>query len=230
MRVKFCYNEAIPPNPKSGITTLFMNTDPQNGQQGQQGDSQQQPNPQVFATGQDFPPTPPPIPTPPVTPQPPLPPPPPITPPPPMGQQPTGTQGDDSATQPEEDKTPANFKLGQQIKPIQHITVGDHSLNFDVQKFLLLLAGSISLSKDEKKRIITSIPKLRQEQIDELTRIFEEERNKFAELSAKHVPQLEKLVHQHAQDWEDIEMEYAAEGRKDEEAAKADEIRKQLGL
>lgn len=137
--------------------------------------------------------------------------------------------GQDDTSQ-EEDKTPANYQLGKYIKPIQHVKLPAHSLQINENEFLLLLAGSISLSKDEKKKIITSIPKLRQEQINELVRIFQEERRKFAELSQKHVAQLEKLAQQHAAEWEDIEMEYVAETKKHDEAQQADEIRKQLGL
>lgn len=130
----------------------------------------------------------------------------------------------------EEDKTPANFQLGTMLPPELKVNVPDHQLNFDTEKFLRLLAGSISLSKDEKKRIIESIPKLRQEQIDELIRIFEEEKFKFSQLSIKHVPQLEKLAKQHYQDWMDLEMEQTQSVKKEEDQDKADEIRKSLGL
>ena len=105
-----------------------------------------------------------------------------------------------------------------------------HKLQFDEQLFLRLLAGSISLTKDEKKRIVNSIPKLKQEQVDELIRIFEEEKRKFAELSKKHVPQLEKLEKQHWADWQDIELEQKAETKKGTDEAEAAEIRKKLGL
>ena len=52
------------------------------------------------------------------------------------------------------------------------IVIPPHSISFDENKFLNLLAGSISLTKDEKKKIIDSIPKLRQDQVDELMRIL----------------------------------------------------------
>jgi len=42
--------------------------------------------------------------------------------------------------------------------------------------------------------------------------------------------QLEKLAKQYAAEWEDIEIEYVAESKKADEAAQAEEIRKQLGL
>lgn len=92
------------------------------------------------------------------------------------------------------------------------------------------MAGSISLSKDEKKKIVESIPKLKQAQVDELIRIFEEEKQKFAALSKKHVAQLEKLAEQHYQEWMDLEREFEQSQRKDEDQSKADEIRKNLGI
>jgi hypothetical protein len=71
---------------------------------------------------------------------------------------------------------------------------------------------------------------LRQAQVDELIRIFEEEKVKFIELSPKHSAQLKKLEAEHLADWKDIELSYKAVAQKQEEQNKADEIRKQLGL
>lgn len=105
-----------------------------------------------------------------------------------------------------------------------------HSLSVNEAYFLNLLAGSISLTKDEKKKIIDSMGKLRQAQVDELVRIFEEERSKFIELSPKHGAQLKKLEDEHRADWVDIEMSYKQEAQQEHDAAQADEIRKQLGL
>ncbi len=129
-----------------------------------------------------------------------------------------------------EDNTPANFQLGTLLPKQLSITIPPHSLHFDEQKFLHLLAGSISLSRDEKKNIIATIPKLKQSQIDELIRIFEEEREKFAQLNAKHVPQLEKLAKQHYQDWMDLEASVKADAKAANDQSQADEIRKSLGL
>jgi len=147
-------------------------------------------------------------------------------PPPPVGQ---GT-GAPIPPPPVEDKTPANYQIGTKLPQVMNIKVPSHKLNFDEQHFLRLLAGSISLTKTEKKRIISSIPKLKQEQVDELIRIFEEEKHKFAELSKKHVPQLEKLEKQHLADWKDIELEQKSQEKESEDTAQADEIRKKLGL
>ncbi len=145
-----------------------------------------------------------------------------------------GMMGDDDATaggaQSEEDNTPANYQLGQYIKNIDKVPVPAHGLSFNESAFMTLLAGSISLSKDEKLRIIESIPNLRQQQIDQLVEIFEEEKRKFAELSAKHIPQLEKLAKQHASDWDAIVESFTSVERKQADDAQAEEIRRQLGL
>lgn len=130
-----------------------------------------------------------------------------------------------------EDTTPANFQLGALFTDGIKIKLADHpDTKFDDDKFLMLLASSISLSKAEKKRIVEAVPKLKQWQVDELINIFEEEKNKFAQLSKKHVPQLEKLAKQHYEDWKDLEMGQEQAGKAEEEQKKADEIRKSLGL
>jgi len=101
---------------------------------------------------------------------------------------------------------------------------------FDEQLFLTLLRGSISLTRDEKWRIIQAIPKLSQFQIDELQKILEEEKRKFGELSPKHLLQLKKLEEKHAEDWSDLQTVTVQQEAKKEEEGEADEIRKSLGL
>ena len=101
---------------------------------------------------------------------------------------------------------------------------------FDEQQFLFFLRGSISLTRDEKWRIIKAIPKLSQFQVDELQKILEEEKRKFSELSPKHLSQLMKLEQKHAEDWRDLQSVSVQEGAKQQEQAAADDIRKQLGL
>lgn len=186
----------------------------QDNTQGAQGDAGQKPAgpPQPPAQGQ-----------PPATGQPTPPPPPPGMP---------GAAGQPGATQPQkEDTTPANFQLGELFKEGIKIKLAQHpETKFDEDKFLELLAASISLSKAEKKRIIDAIPKLKQWQIDELINIFTEEKQKFAQLSKKHVPQLEKLAKQHYEEWRDIEVGEEQAGKAEEDKAKAEEIRKNLGL
>jgi hypothetical protein len=101
---------------------------------------------------------------------------------------------------------------------------------FDANEFLGLLRGSISLTRDEKWRIIQAIPKLSQFQIDELQNILRDERQKFSELSPKHLLQLMKLEQKHADDWKDLQSIMVQNQAKQEEQSQVDDIRKQLGL
>jgi hypothetical protein len=152
----------------------------------------------------------------------------PATPTPPAQPQAPGTG---TPPPPPKDEKPANFQLGTMLGDKIKLTLQAHpDTKFDDVYFVKLLAGSISLSKAEKKRIIDAIPKLKQWQVDELINIFEEEKKKFAQLSERHVPQLKKLEKQHFEEWQDIEMEQQQSGKAEEDKAKADEIRKNLGL
>lgn len=101
---------------------------------------------------------------------------------------------------------------------------------FDEQNFLSLLAGSISLTITEKKRIIEAVPQLSQFQIDELIKIFDEEKGKFQELEKKHADQIAELEKQHAGSWQDMESQKEEEEKKRREQEEADNIKKQLGL
>jgi len=101
---------------------------------------------------------------------------------------------------------------------------------FDDQKFLSLLRGSISLTRDEKWRIIQAIPKLSQFQIDELQNILSDERTKFQQLSPKHLRHLMQLEKKHSEDWKDLQSVFVQGAAKAKEQDQADEIRKQLGL
>lgn len=109
------------------------------------------------------------------------------------------------------------------------ITVPAHpNTTFDEMYFLKMLSGSISLTKNEKRKIIDSIPKLSQFQIDELIKIFEEERRKFAELDEKHQVKIRELQGQQAEDWKDLEMAEQQEGKSEEDAAAAEALKQQL--
>lgn len=120
--------------------------------------------------------------------------------------------------------------IASQLSNDNIIVPGHPDTRFDEQRFLTLLRGSISLTRDEKWRIIQAMPKLSQFQVDELQKILEEEKRKFSELSPKHLLQLKKLEEKHAQDWRDLQTLTVQQGVKKEDASKAEEIRKQLGL
>ncbi len=153
-------------------------------------------------------------------------------PPPPVGTAATAEMGYD-----EEDlkilAEVGNYRFGSVSVQLtnDNIRVPEHpETAFDEQGFLAALRGSISLTRDEKFRIIQAIPKLSQFQIDELTRILSEEQQKFSELSPKHLKQLMLLENKHAEDWKDLQSISVQNVARAEEAQQADEIRKQLGL
>ncbi|MBN1258506.1 hypothetical protein JXA05_01985 [Candidatus Peregrinibacteria bacterium] len=153
----------------------------------------------------------------------------------PAGQQPAGQQKDLSGIM-EENVDISNLvanagNQSQQQQFISSVKIPPHpNTKFDEPKFVQLLAGSISLTITEKKRIIEAIPQLSQFQIDELIKIFEEEKGKFAELEKKHSEQIAELEKKHAGSWQDLEAKAAEDKKKEEEAKKAEDIKKQLGL
>lgn len=127
----------------------------------------------------------------------------------------------------------ANAGNQQQIQDfIAKVQIPAHpNTAFDEQKFVQLLAGSISLTWPEKERIITAIPQLSQFQIDELLKIFEEEQQKFTELEKKHAEEVAKLEAQHSSGAMEAQQQKAEEDAvKAEEAKQQEELKKQLGL
>jgi hypothetical protein len=154
---------------------------------------------------------------------------------PPMGdsnttQDPTQTKQSDNQDDDSQKPVVPIGSFGKDNHFAAKVKIPVHNLNFDETYFLRLLAGSISLTKDEKKRIIQAIPKLSQFQIDELIKILEEEKRKFSELDVKHKDQLKKLEEKHAQEWEQLEMNEEQEEKSQKDESQADEIRKNLGL
>jgi len=72
------------------------------------------------------------------------------------------------------------------ISPVNSIILelaSNHPLTvFNEQDFLELLEHSLSLNVYEKKRVLDAIPTLSQFQIDELIKVFEDEREEFKKL------------------------------------------------
>ena len=125
----------------------------------------------------------------------------------------------------------ANAGNQQQIQDfIAGVKIPPHpNTKFDEKKFVQLLAGSISLTFGEKKKIVEAIPQLSQFQIDELIKIFEEEQVKFTELEKKHAEQLADLEKQHSSP-EAAKAKAEEESKKAKEAKEAEDIKKSLGL
>ncbi len=119
----------------------------------------------------------------------------------------------------------------QQEQFLKEIKIPEHpNTKFDEQKFATLLAGSISLTFNEKKKIIEALPQLSQFQVDELMKIFEEEQQKFTELEKKHAEQVAALEKEHANNPEAEKAKAEEAAKKEEEAQKAEDIKKSLGL
>lgn len=153
-------------------------------------------------------------------------------PPPPPGTQATAEMGYDEEDIRVLDEV-GDYRFGSFVSQLsnENIQMPAHpNTTFDEEFFLSLLRGSISLTRDEKWRIIHAVPKLSQFQVDELQKILEEEKKKFSELSPKHLLQLMKLEQKHAEDWKDLQTITVQQEQQSQEAEQADEIRKQLGL
>ncbi|HBA44642.1 TPA: hypothetical protein DEG21_03925 [Patescibacteria group bacterium] len=65
---------------------------------------------------------------------------------------------------------------------------------FDEVDFIDLLEHSLSLNVFEKKRVIDSIPNLSQFQIDELVKVFVDEREEFKKLLSTEAEAIKELV------------------------------------
>lgn len=179
-------------------------------------------------------------------------------PPPPQGGQQAGGQQGDQAAPPQDTSPPpppvgtaataemgydeedlkilaevGNYRFGSVADALtnENITFPSHpDTTFDDQQFLTLLRGSISLTRDEKWRIIQAVPKLSQFQVDELQKILVDERTKFQQLSPKHLRHLMQLEKKHSEDWKDLQSLFIQSEARSKEQDQADEIRKQLGL
>lgn len=105
---------------------------------------------------------------------------------------------------------------------------------FDEKQFLDFLEHSLSLSTFEKKRVIDAIPTLSQFQIDELIKVFENERVDFRNLMATEGEVVKWLVIKAQNEWEQLKDIYEDEERaaiqklKDEQKTEA--LKQKLGL
>ena len=113
--------------------------------------------------------------------------------------------------------------------------VSVHPLStFEEKTFLDLLEHSLSLSVTEKKRVIDAIPTLSQFQIDELTKVFVDEREEFKKLLSKEADTIKELVVKAREGWNQLGeiyiQEKAQKVRQDEDQAKIDEMKKNLGI
>lgn len=103
---------------------------------------------------------------------------------------------------------------------------------FDEIYFLDLLEHSLSLSVSEKKRVVDAIPTLSQFQIDELHKVFEDEREEFKKLLSKEGDVIRDLVIKARDGWVQLRAIYEDEQREYEkqnaDQAKMDELKNLL--
>ncbi|MDH3324276.1 MAG: hypothetical protein OEL89_01415 [Candidatus Peregrinibacteria bacterium] len=99
---------------------------------------------------------------------------------------------------------------------------------FDEENFLILLEGSISLTMEEKQRVIDAIPRLKIEQINELIKIFTEERQKFAELENEFSDDVQKLKQEREKEILKTEDKKEEMGESEEAKKEAEELKKKL--
>lgn len=104
--------------------------------------------------------------------------------------------------------------------------------SFDEANFIDLLEHSLSLSTFEKKRVIDAVPNLSQFQIDELIKVFEDERIEFRKLMPTEGETIKGLVMKARNEWEQLKVIYIEEAKQQstqsEEQKKIDEMRKNL--
>lgn len=106
--------------------------------------------------------------------------------------------------------------------------------SFDESNFINLLEHSLSLSTFEKKRVIDAIPTLSQFQIDELIKVFEDERVEFRKLMPTEGEIIKWLVVKAQNEWEQLKDIYLEERKAtlsaNTDAMKAEELKKSLWL
>ena len=130
------------------------------------------------------------------------------TPTPPAGDDGGAPTGDDTPTPP----IPAGKQYTVDDNQIIYDLVSLHPLTtFGEKEFINLLEHSLSLSVSEKKRVIDAVPTLSQYQVDELTKVFEDERIEFKKLMPKEGDTIKKLVVEKKAEWTQLKQIYIDE-------------------
>ena len=105
---------------------------------------------------------------------------------------------------------------------------------FQESIFIDLLEHSLSLSIAEKKRVIDAIPTLSQFQVDELTKVFVDEREEFKKLLEKEGDTIKELVVKARDGWKQLGEIYIQEQaqalKSSEDQEKINDLKKSLGI
>ena len=105
---------------------------------------------------------------------------------------------------------------------------------FDEVYFMDLLENSLSLNVFEKKRVVDAVPTLSQFQIDELTKVFEDEREEFRKLLPTEGETIREYVVKARREWiqlyEIYQQEIRLTSQSSDDQSKIDDLKKSLGL
>jgi hypothetical protein len=143
--------------------------------------------------------------------------------------QPQGNNPATTGTQTPVDPNARHGQLGG--RGGHYLVIPPHpNTQFDEENFLTLLEGSISLTLEEKNRVIEAIPRLSLDQINELIKIFVEEKQKFSELEAEFADDVAKLKKEREMEIQLEENRQEESGEADEDAAAAAALRANLDL
>ncbi|MBP8016990.1 hypothetical protein KAZ01_03185 [Candidatus Gracilibacteria bacterium] len=113
--------------------------------------------------------------------------------------------------------------------------ISNHPLTkFDESYFLDLLENSLSLNVYEKRRVIDAMPNLSQFQVDELIKVFVDEREEFKKLMATEGETIKELVIKQKEGWIQLAdiyvQERLAQQKAGEDQAKIDALKDSLNL
>lgn len=128
--------------------------------------------------------------------------------------------GDDTSS-------PDQGRLPKKGKPL-FVLPPHPDTEFDEGEFLDLLEGSISLTMEEKKRVVEAVPRLSLEQIEELFTIFREEREKFSELEKEFADDVAKLKREREKEREIAEIHQEEQEEDSSSVDEAEELKRRL--
>lgn len=116
--------------------------------------------------------------------------------------------------------------------PVYRIASHHPGAVFDEIYFIHLLENSLALTYSEKKEVIDAIHRLSQYQIDELVKVFLDEREQFKAIMEEESESIIKLYEEAKKNWILIIEHYTTQEQKDVQQevdnSKLDEIRKAL--
>ena len=143
----------------------------------------------------------------------------------------------DDTTPPKDDSQTGSWAVQYSVednKIIYDLTALHPLTTFDEKEFITLLEHSLSLSVSEKKRVIDAIPTLSQYQIDELKKVFEDERIEFKKLMPKEWETIKKLVVEKKKEWTQLKQIYidelAAKKIANKDKGEIDDLKASLGI